>query len=206
MPSADSSEKKFKTYFEKDQRKKKNEAVSFDFVKECYKNTFSLELFSHITNIEQHSFYKTLHEVWFKQSNGGDNQNVQANANSNVNGKPKQDVTGDEVFATYLKEVGGQSNTEYFHFVFKFVVLFRECINRIKKDSIDPLKQTEEKKEYMQVHTAEAAPDTCNEFITEFMEPNDYFGLDTSELIEIIQHLCYWLYANNYTTSRLTLL
>lgn len=78
--------------------------------------------------------------------------------------------------------------------------MFRECINKLKKN-VDNLKE-----EFTQTNNAETVPDTCNEFIIDFMEPNDYYGLDTNELIEAIQHLCYWLYVNNFTTSRLTLL
>jgi hypothetical protein len=86
------------------------------------------------------------------------------------------------------------------------VILFRECINNLKKNDVEPFKQDGGKVEFTQIYNAENAPDTCNEFIGEFMEPNDYFGLDTGELIEVIQHMCFWLYVNNYTTSRLTLL
>jgi hypothetical protein len=105
--------------------------------------------------------------------------------------------TADEVFAKYILEVFGKTNKDYFLFVTKFVILFRECINKYKT--------VESGDEFTKVTSAETVPDLCNEFITEFMEQNDYFGLDTNELIEIIQQFCYWLYENKFTTSRLTL-
>ncbi len=83
-------------------------------------------------------------------------------------------------------------------FLVKFVSLFRECINNIKK--------REDGAEASQYESADGVPDLCNEFITEFMETNDNFSLETTELIEIIQHFCNWLYDSKYTTSRLTLL
>lgn len=82
--------------------------------------------------------------------------------------------------------------------------MFRECINQIRKG--DKSESDPTYIPFTQINNAEHVPDSCNEFITEFMDPNDYFGLETNELIEAIQHFCYWLYVNQHTTSRLTLL
>jgi hypothetical protein len=110
----------------------------------------------------------------------------------------------DEVFFEYLKFLTTKCTHRYFIFAFKFVVLFRECLNKTKKNEKDATK------EYTQVYNSDQVPDLCNEFINEFMEGADYFGLNTEEdkieLIEIIQHFCFWLFKNQYTTSRLSLL
>ena len=41
------------------------------------------------------------------------------------------------------------------------------------------------------------------------MEPNNFFGIyepnEKSEIIEIIQHFCIWLFKNEYTKSKLSL-
>lgn len=113
----------------------------------------------------------------------------------------------DTAFLGYVKEFYTQTNYDYFHFLLKFVVMFRQCINKLKRanngealdNSLDP------KNYFTQLNNAEGVPDMCNDFVTEFMEPKDYFGMDTMELIEIIQHFCHWLFLKNYTTSRLTL-
>jgi len=109
----------------------------------------------------------------------------------------------DDIFFSYLKEFYSKTNQEYFHFMFKFIIMFRQCINKLKNYNTfnlpDPINY------YSQHQNAEIVPDLCNDFVTEFMEPKDYFGMDTLELIEIIQHLCHWLFINNFTTSRLTL-
>jgi hypothetical protein len=86
-------------------------------------------------------------------------------------------------------------------FLTKFVILFRECINIFRQNT-----DANSTLEFTQNNSSDTVPDLCNEFITDFMENNDNFGLDTTELIEIIQHFCNWLYENKYTTSRLTLL
>ena len=120
------------------------------------------------------------------------------------NGNINEVKTCDNIKFEYLKNVAQKTNDNYFVFVFKFVLLFRECINKFKKldGNIE--------REYCEVQGAEAAPDLCNEFISDFMESNEYFGMNSdenkTEFIEIIQHYCYWLFENGYTSSRLTLL
>ena len=110
----------------------------------------------------------------------------------------------DQVFFEYLKFLAGKCNKDYFIFAFKFAVCFRESINKFKNNEIDS------KKEYTEVYNSDQVPDVCNEFITEFMENANYFGLNSddekNEFIEIIQHYCFWMFDNGYTTSRLTLL
>jgi hypothetical protein len=107
-------------------------------------------------------------------------------------------TTCDQIFASYVVEFFPQTNRAYIIFLLKFVTLFRECINHFKTVEGSP--------EHTQINTADGVPDLCNEFITEFMENNDNFHLETTELIEIIQHFCNWLYESKHTTSRLTLL
>jgi len=87
--------------------------------------------------------------------------------------------------------------------MFKFVIIYRQCINKLKNPST--YNPPDLINYYTQHNNAEGVPDMCNDFVTDFMEPKDYFGMDTMELIEIIQHLCHWLFIKNYTTSRLTL-
>lgn len=106
---------------------------------------------------------------------------------------PKNETSCDYAFWKYIEFCKERSNREYFDFVFKFAVLFRECIN-LKFGT-----------GYTKTNPAEQVPDMCNDFVSEFMEANDYFGLEVSELIETIQHCCHWLWENHYTSSRLTL-
>ena len=55
-------------------------------------------------------------------------------------------------------------------------------------------------------YDTENLPDICNDFYIEFMEPKNFFGLNQNELIEVIQHYCFWLYSNKYTQAHLFLL
>jgi hypothetical protein len=123
--------------------------------------------------------------------------------------------TCDGIFIKYLDYIAKLSNKEYFLFAFKFVVLFRECLNRYKSIELENTVTVFGEKieltgisEFTQFYDAEQAPELCNEFISEYLTANSYFGMSyeyVTEFIEIIQHFCYWLYENNYTSSRLSI-
>lgn len=120
--------------------------------------------------------------------------------------KPENDtkdaklVFYDESILRYLSEAASKVNRQYFDFMCKFCILFRESFNRQKR------KENNLPEDYSSKHNAEEVPDRCNDFIAEFMEQNNYFELDSNEVIEIIQHFCHWLYDKSFTTSVLSLM
>ena len=119
--------------------------------------------------------------------------------------KNKNEKSCDDVFYEYLYNFRNQTNKNYFSLLTKFVLLFRECYDISKnKDNKD-----ENKKPVTDHLTPEGLPDLCNEFYGEFMEPNNFFGIndpdERAEIIEIIQHFCIWLFKNEYTKSKLSL-
>ena len=71
-------------------------------------------------------------------------------------------------------------------------------------------KQQVNKDEYTRHENIDNAPEMCNEFAVEYLDNNDYFGItaddDKNELIEMIQHFCFWIFKKGYTQCRLTLL
>jgi len=101
----------------------------------------------------------------------------------------------DLAFWEYLLDCSTKANREYFDFIFKFIVLFRESINKDKGNA--NFSSTEE--------SSECIPDMCNSFVGVFMEDGQYYGLDSNELILIIQHCCFWLWEKHFTTSKLSL-
>lgn len=111
-----------------------------------------------------------------------------------------KNVFYDESIIRYLQEASTKVNKEYFLFMVKFCFLFRESFNIIKKAEFPTLE-----KEFSTSNPAEEVPDKCNDFISGLMENNNYFELDSNEVIEIIQHFCRWLYEKNFTTSVLSL-
>lgn len=124
---------------------------------------------------------------------------------SPISTKPKPEKNCDEVFYEYLAFYKDKTNQKYFSLLVKFILLFRECYDISKtKESKEEVKQPVTNK-----IQPEGLPDLCNEFYGEFMEPNNFFGIEDqnekSEIIEIIQHFCIWLFKNEYTKSKLSL-
>ena len=170
---------------------------------------YSDKIFDKNPELENHNLLKTFTNFILKNDNNGIEKEREKYLDEEKENEKTQEIDKinnineiksiDEIFSKYLVEVVKDCNKEYFEFITKFVILFRECINKIRCDINDI------HSEYSAKNNADSVPDSCNEFITEFMESNDYFGLDTMELIDIIQHLCNWMYENKYTTSKLTL-
>ena len=178
---------KYNPFFQNEKRAKKqdsNEIINYD---EVVKNVFE-DLFKKHSNC----FLKVINEP---------NENPILNYLLN---KRDLDVKiCDDIICTYLNYIAPFTNQKYFIFVTKFIILFRECVNVIQ--SKEP-KYSE--KEYTSIENAEIFPEQCNEFFSNFLEKYQFFDFsedDKSELIEIIQYFCYWLFINNYTKSKLSL-
>lgn len=108
----------------------------------------------------------------------------------------------DEVFADYLVKVSKVCRSDFFTKVYKYVILFRECVNILYAD-----KATSGDKNFTEVFNAEDAPDISNEFVTEFLDgDSNAFGFQKEEAIDLTQNFCQWLYDNNFTCSKLSLI
>ena len=97
-------------------------------------------------------------------------------------------------------------NPNYYTKLIKFVTLFREHSNFINASK---LKEDEQNKIYTEIKDAEDVPDSSNEFITDFINPeekNNDLGFNKEECIDLTQNLCHWMYENNYTCSKLSLI
>jgi hypothetical protein len=108
----------------------------------------------------------------------------------------------DEVFADYVLKMANYCNPTYFAQLLKFVTLFRECVNITNKE-----KTKNEVKEFTEIYNSEDVPDISNEFITEFIDPDQkIFNIGKDEAIDLTQNFCHWLYENNFTCSKLSLI
>lgn len=218
--SLDLAEDKFKKFFEKDIRRPEISenpenkcTVSKEQMEKYFDDIFRLSgeaLFNgKISEISEYSFYHFVLDNWEKEEVNFEDEycfsGVHLNKNSNEI-KPIKSIPLDGVFFMYLKEVAGKTNADYFWFLFKFIIIFRECNNTLKEDLIKDDMKKEDKKYYSQIFNAEIVPDICNDFFMTYMKPKEFFGLNIEELIEAIQHFCYWIYKKEYTRSRLTLL
>lgn len=108
----------------------------------------------------------------------------------------------DDIFYEYLWEAKDKTNASYFKFLTKFIILYRECFGKFKKEK-DKDEMDDNKK-----LNSESLPDICNDFYSDFLSKNGFFGFEEKEkenLIGLIQHFCCWLFKNEYTQSKLQL-
>ena len=109
----------------------------------------------------------------------------------------------DLVLIEYLNKMSIYCNPSFYEKLIVFTTLFREHFNLINQ------KKMEDNKEFTQEREAEDVPESSNEFITDFLFPNDQeneFSLTFSEAIDLTRNICNWMYLNNFTCSKLFLL
>jgi len=221
----ETAEQRYKEFFNKENRRYLNEKVINikDYICSVFEDIFikNKDKFSsnvNYTREDNHPFFALIlskaNEVSIEYK--APEESKEETKEESKEKTPDNTKSCDEVFYEFLNFAKYKSNNSYFPFIFKFAVLFRECINIYKNVELeihrDVLKENvpENKKEYSQFYGAESVPDLCNEFVTEFMDKADYFNMnsdnDKLELIDLIQYFCQWLYENNYTSSKLSLL
>ena len=198
---------KYLFFFSEEHRKCLDDnIINLDVVKNDLRIIFKQcqqELFNEIDDVENYSFYQLIVENWEKEIPDLIQECFIAINKIEDPLNKIQSYNLDGILFTYLKEFYKNANLEYFWFMIKFIVLFRECINRLRADLV---KKDQQNKLYSEIYNCENAPEVCNDFLLEFMEPYDYFGMNKEELIELILHFCYWLNLKEYTHLNLSLL
>ena len=201
---------KFLYFFNEEHRKSfDDKIIDVDIIKNDLRIIFKQlqkELFNEIDDVEKYPFYQLIVENWEKEE-----PNLVTECFNAINKLDEplnkiQSYNLDGIFFFYLKEFYKNASIEYFWFMIKFIVLFRECINKLRANLVKKEEQSETNKLYSQIYNSEYVPEICNDFVLDFMEPFDYFGLNKDELIEIIMHFCYWLYSKQYTQLHLSLI
>ena len=185
-------------------KKDNNDIINISFIKNIFMELYleyKNELFNQINEIKNNNFYKLLIDNWEK-----DNNNLQNKSYFSMMDCPKSESivnkpSIDEVFFLYIKYLSNKINEDYLSFVIKFVIIFREFINREKRESINEKLLTDNKREYTQLYDSEIIPDLFNGFLSDFMQINNYFNLDKKEIIQLIEYFCFWLKSEGYTNS-----
>lgn len=209
---------KFNIFFQNETRKPPSldqtmneKTISLDIIKNNLNDIFRQcqnELFKNYEKVDDYCFYNLMIKNWEKEKPDIEEE-CYYDDNQKNNDEPLKKINSpcvDGLFYLYLREFSKKTNKDYFWFLIKFVVLFREFINQKRSEFVRKDMITDDKKEYSQIFNAESIPDICNDYYIEFMEPHNFFGLNQDELIEVIQHFCYWLYSNKYTQAHLYLL
>jgi hypothetical protein len=180
------------SFFSHDDRKGETKSIAEPF-EEAFQQIYSKrhsernqqKMILPYENAQSHPFYQKLLE--FQQS------------------LPKLDGENskcDEVFSDYVFKMSRYCNPTYFVKLIKFITLFRECVNVFYKDKVKT-----EGYEFSQIFNAEDVPDISNEFITEFLDTDqNVFDISKDEAIDLTQNFCHWLYENNFTCSKLSLI
>ena len=161
--------------------------INTDKIKEFLQKIFNQckkELFKDIEDLEKYSFYELIIQNWDKENPFPNQECFSAITKIGEPSIKVQNYNLDELFFLYLKEFSKKTNEEYFWFMIKFIVLFRECINKLRNNLVKNEDKTVKKQLYTQIYNAETVPEICNDFFVEFMEPYGCFGLYKEELIE----------------------
>ena len=111
----------------------------------------------------------------------------------------KNDII-DNVLILYLNHIAKICNENYYEKLVVFITLFREYINIFHK--------TSNNKEYTTIKNAQDVPNMCNEFINEFLFPDENeinFGLEKQEVIDLTTNLCSWMYTHDFTELKIYL-
>ena len=188
------------TYFKKEERAGKtnlneidnciNIAFSELYSKE-YKSRNDLREMKFYFSVEQHPFLNK-----FK------------NYVHDINQKKKNNQeTADKVLMQYLFTLSEFCNPEYFTKLIKFVTLFREHVNIFNAKVNENNNAIQ--KEYTEINDAEDVPNSSNEFITDFLQPdikNEDFSFSKEESIDLTQNLCLWMFDNNFSCSKISLI
>lgn len=133
----------------------------------------------------------------------------------------------DWVFAEYCKDAAKKVSPDYFEITCRFVLGYRECLNRYgwakfsennqeesKSDhragnspKVETLlRNTEEyqkkiRQEYSAANGPDRIPEMANEFVLVFAKEHK-LGIEEQELINLTMNMCDWLYANKHTKTQ----
>ena len=112
--------------------------ISLDTVKAFSEKIFNQckdEIFQDLTEINQYPFYKLIIDNWDKKDPFPNKECYSDPKLSDISSKI-QTYSLDELFFLYLNEFANKTNKDYFWFMLKFIILFRECINSLRNNLV----------------------------------------------------------------------
>jgi hypothetical protein len=108
-----------------------------------------------------------------------------------------------DVFAAYLTEVALRVKQDSLKQFAEFLDALITCLN-LKGWSL-PGEAKDSVEAFCSVRTARHVPDIANYFITDFLEEHRC-GPSRDLAVEMMMHLCKWLYAQRFTNLKLSLI
>lgn len=196
--------------FLEEKKKKKEENVDLSDIKGVFNDMFIRyrnDLFEEVENIGKNTFYNLFKENWEKDNKTISNNLEKESYSSMLNCSPAINIVNkppiDCIFFQYIKYISNIIEKDYVVFIIKFIIIFRQYLNKEKQGLINSEHINEKKKEYTQIYDASVIPDFFNDFLMDFMENRNYFNLDKDELVKIIEYFCFWLFSEGYTDSHI---
>ena len=196
--------------FLEEKKKKKEENVDLSDIKGVFNDMFIRyrnDLFEEVENIEKNTFYNLFKENCEKYNKTISNNLEKESFSSMLNCSPAINIVNkppiDCIFFQYIKYISNIIEKDYVVFIIKFIIIFRQYLNKEKQGLINSEHINEKKKEYTQIYDASVIPDFFNDFLMDFMENRNYFNLDKDELVKIIEYFCFWLFSEGYTDSHI---
>ena len=200
---------KYENFFSDEKRKNKNNEVNnletINNIFEKLFNKYKNELFANYDSYQNDDLFIIINSNWNQKEVNFDKKCKTSILNSPIKPEFYDSPAIDGILYYYLKFISEKSNKEYLYFVVKFILFLRDFTNKQRKEFIKEKDVTSDKKEYSQIYSAETLPDIFNDFYSSFSETQNYYEMDQNELIEIIQHFCYWMFLKGYTESHLSL-
>ena len=203
----------YDSFLNNENRKKRSEyeIIDLDVVKENFRTIFrelKFETFKELNSVNDYPLYQLVTNLWTIEDPAlakecfSEATQIKKENNEIIKNCPNPPM--EQVFYLYLKFISGYTNKNYFGFVQKFIVLYREYINNFKKTIVKDEYKSGKDNTFSQLFSAEGIPESCNDFFLEFLQPKAYFGNKGDEFIELAQHFCFWLYSKRYTQPYLT--
>ena len=187
------------TFFSKEERTGRTEPSEINECIDIVFNELYAEEYRKRNESREMKIYQSVNEHPFLNKFKLDIHDTNKNE---INEKEKADI----VLIDYMNKMSMFCNKEYYIKLIKFVTLFREHVNIYNsKNNRNEFGNVE----YTAVKDAEDVPDCSNEFITDFLLPDENeneFGFTKDEAIDLTQNVCYWMYENNFTCSKLSLI
>eukprot|EP00826_Nyctotherus_ovalis_P060801 TRINITY_DN8576_c0_g1_i2.p1 TRINITY_DN8576_c0_g1~~TRINITY_DN8576_c0_g1_i2.p1 ORF type:complete len:144 (+),score=33.00 TRINITY_DN8576_c0_g1_i2:622-1053(+) len=115
----------------------------------------------------------------------------------------------ESVLGLYLREVGQKVKREFYKTIIIFVRLYAECLNEcgweLAEKEQELITERGEGDFIKRTNTANFIPEACNKFVNYYL-PENFPTFNHFLAVEMIRHLCDWLYKNNYTTKHIILM
>ena len=139
--------------FLEEKKKKKEENVDLSDIKGVFNDMFIRyrnDLFEEVENIEKNTFYNLFKENWEKDNKTISNNLEKESYSSMLNCSPAINIVNkppiDCIFFQYIKYISNIIEKDYVVFIIKFIIIFRQYLNKEKQGLINSEQKNKKKR------------------------------------------------------------